>query len=91
MSSLTICCDPTSVFLFWLAMRAGRAIDGRAAMGARKAAALAKGRRKRAFMVGYLEFGTSARCCGGSIGRLTVCERGIDALDDVFGARRDER
>jgi hypothetical protein len=90
--NLTICCDPISVFLFWLAMRAGRAIiDGRAAAGARNAAALAKGRRKRAFMVGYLEFCGSARCCRGSIGRYKACERGIDALDEVFGARRDER
>jgi hypothetical protein len=52
---LTICWGPTSVFLFWLAMRAGRAMaDGRTAVGARKAA-LAKGRRRRAFMLGYLE------------------------------------
>jgi hypothetical protein len=66
-------------------------IDGRAAAGARKAAALAKGRRKRAFMVGYLEVCGSARYCGGSIGRYRACEGGIDALDEVFGARRDER
>lgn len=50
----TICCDPTSVFLFWLATRAGRAMtEGRTAVGARKAT-LAKGRRMREFMVGYL-------------------------------------
>jgi hypothetical protein len=57
---LTICCGPTSVFLFWLATRAGRAIaDGRTAVGARKAA-LAKGRRKRVFMMGFLEVRVSA-------------------------------
>lgn len=56
----TICCDPTSVFLIWLATSAGRAIaDGRTAVGARKAA-LAKGRRKRAFMLGYLVLRVSA-------------------------------
>lgn len=54
-------------------MRAGRArTEGRAAMGARKAAALAKGRRKRAFMVGYLELSGSARCCGGPIGGMKL-------------------
>jgi len=51
-------------------MKAGRArAEGRTAMGARAAAALEKGRRKRAaFMMGYLEFCGSARCCGGPIG-----------------------
>jgi len=70
-ASLTICCTPTSGFLFWPAMRAGRdRTEGRAAIGARKAAALAKGRRKRAFIVGYLELCGSARCCGGPIGEM---------------------
>jgi hypothetical protein len=78
--------------LFWLAMRAGRAMaDGRTAMGARTAA-LEKGRRKRAaFMLGYLEFCGSARCCGGPIGGTELAEGGIDALDVILGARGDER
>lgn len=46
-------------------------VDGRMAVGARKAA-LAKGRRKRAFMVGYLELCGSARCCGGPIGEMKL-------------------
>jgi hypothetical protein len=73
-------------------MKAGRArADGRTAMGAR-VAALEKGRRKRAaFMMGYLKFCGSARCCGGPIGRAEPAERGIDALDEMFEARGDER
>lgn len=65
--------------------------DGRTAMGARTAA-LEKGRRKRAaFMLGYLEFCGSARCCGGPIGGAELAEGRIDALDVMLGARGDER
>jgi hypothetical protein len=60
-------------------------------MGARTAA-LEKGRRKRAaFMLGYLEFCGSARCCGDPIGKPELARVGIDALDEVFEARGDER
>lgn len=62
---------------------------GRTAVGARKA--LAKGRRKRAFMVGYLGFCGSARCCGVPMGALELSEGAIDVLSQVFGALGDER
>ena len=68
------------------------ATDGRAAMGARAAAALEKGRRKRAaFMLGYLWFCGSARCCGGPIGRERAFGGEIDALDEGSEAWGDER
>lgn len=87
---LTICCGPTSVFLFWLAIRAGRAMtDGRTAVGARKAA-LAKGRRKRAFMLGYLEMRVSA-LLRRSNWRWGACSCGIGVPDEVFEARGDGR
>jgi hypothetical protein len=60
---------------------------GRTAAGARKAA-LAKGRRKRAFMVGYLDCG-SARCGGGPIRARELAGRAADAPDWVCGARGD--
>ena len=82
---LTICWGVASVFLLWLATRAGRAmVDGRTAVGARKAA-LAKGRRKRAFMLGYLGCCGSARCCGVPM-RTEARGQAINALDQVFGA-----
>lgn len=89
MSSLTICWGPASVFLFWLATRAGRAMaDGRAAAGARKAA-LAKGRRKRAFMMGYLVLRVSA-LLRGSNGRREAFRGVFDVPDEVCEARGDE-
>jgi hypothetical protein len=92
MSNLTICCDPISVFLFWLAMRAGRAIiDGRAAAGARKAAALAKGRRKRAFMVGYLEFAGQRAAAETQLGGIELARGELTHWTGFVGARRDER
>jgi hypothetical protein len=62
--------------------------DGRTAVGARKAA-LAKGRRKRAFMVGYLDCG-SARCGGGPIRSRQLAREAVNAPDRVYGARGDE-
>ena len=62
---LTICWGPTSVFFWvWLATSAGRAMAaGRTAVGALKAAR-AKGRRKRAFMLGGVEGRVTRRRAG---------------------------
>lgn len=61
--------------------------DGRAAAGARKAA-LAKGRRKRAFMVGYLERRVSALLLK-SNWRYEAWGLAVDVRDKVCGARGD--
>lgn len=99
---LTICWGPISVFLVWLATSAGRAMAaGRTAVGALKAAR-AKGRRKRAFMLGVWRCG-SARCGQEPIGgaERSRTERsgrtgrgdsgpGARSSDGVAGLRRRE-
>jgi hypothetical protein len=62
--------------------------EGRTAVGARKAA-LAKGRRKRAFMLGCLVVRVSA-LLRGSNGRCEACEGGVGVPDEVCEARFDE-
>jgi hypothetical protein len=63
-------------------------LAGRTAVGARNAA-LAKGRRKRAFMLGgFLWVAGQRACCGGgsfSIGDVEACGEGIDARSGFSG------